>query len=615
MIDGRLDDGCWQSAARAEGFTDELLGTPVADQTVVYLGFDDEKIYVAFYAYDREPGGIVARQTKRGTRIRGDDQVAFSIDPFHTHQSRDRSFFVVNPLGTQFARLGGERATKLEWEGEWQAAARVVEDGWTAEMAIPWAILNYPALKGPTTCGINFDRRQERTKIHSWWSNIGVQEQNERDGHWVGVEFPPFRPRLSLLPYASPAWDRGFGAHSGLDLRRTLTPSLTLVGTVNPDFRNIEEAVEGIDFSYGERFVEERRPFFLEGAAYYSSSGAAGQFFYSRRIGAFDTGVNLYGKLTPRDSLGVLAAIDIGRRYDWVVRGRHDLGPTSSVGVTVVNRDGEGPSNRVVALGQTARRKFWGLNTVWAGSWLGDGRAGDTGNIGLYYWSPRWWFELAGFYVSPGFRNDLGFIPFTDFKGFSTDLEYTTEWRRGPLRRLHAEFETETSDRYDGSLFRRRRQIELGVDTRSDHELQFRWEGGRFEEYDDSVFRIGWRARESDPFHNFGFDYSWGRRAGAPIRFLTPSVTWRFGESLTLGVASAILRHREDAEQHILTFNYDFSPQRGIGGRVVSERGSTNAYLSYRRSGYGGVETFLILGDPNARSFRARLATKVVWPL
>jgi hypothetical protein len=80
-------------------------------------------------------------------------------------------------------------------------------------------------------------------------------------------------------------------------------------------------------------------------------------------------------------------------------------------------------------------------------------------------------------------------------------------------------------------------------------------------------------------------------------------------------LSSSILRHTEDREQHIATVAYDFSPRRGIGGRVVSQDGSTNAYHAYRQSGYGGVETFFILGDPNARSFGAHLATKVVWPM
>jgi hypothetical protein len=617
LVDGDLSDSCWAQAARAVRFTDVLYGGAVADQTVVFLGYDASSIYVGFHVYDGQPQSIVARQTKRGVFPRGDDYVALTIDPFHTHKSADRSRFVVNPLGTQFAQLGGGRGTKLEWEGKWQAAARIGADGWTVEMAIPWSILNYPAVKGPVTCGINFDRFQQRTQIHSWWSNIGLQEFTELDGHWVGVQFPPFRPRLSLLPYASPGWEEQHGRslRAGLDLRAALTPSLTFVGTLNPDFANVEEAVEGIDFSYGERFVPDRRPFFQEGAGIYHLEGETGQYFYSGRVGNFDTGANLYGKLTPQDTLGVLTALDLGHRADWILRGRHEFDPTSGIHLALINRDDERLTNRVLVLGGGSRQGFWNVSGSWAGSWWNGRASGSTATAHFVYESPRWYAEVTPHYIRPDFRDVLGFIDFTDFKGVNTYLTYSTEWRQGPLRRLSVDAATKDSDHYDGRLFRQERRLLMDLLSRSDVALHFGWDGGRFDQFDDTVFSVQVTPRASDPFHTFGVGYSWGRRAGAPYSFLTPGVTWRFGQKLTLGLASSILHHQGEQQQHILTFNHDFSPRQGIGGRLVAQTGGTNGYLSYRRSSYGGVETFLIVGDPNARRFRQRLVLKVVWPM
>jgi hypothetical protein len=120
----------------------------------------------------------------------------------------------------------------------------------------------------------------------------------------------------------------------------------------------------------------------------------------------------------------------------------------------------------------------------------------------------------------------------------------------------------------------------------------------------------------SDDRVGFSIDTSHTHKfADRSFFLITPSVTWRFGDKLTLGLASSIPRHTEDAEQQIFTFNYDFSPRPGIGGRVVSQTGGTNGYLSYRHSGYGSVETWLILGDPNGQKFRRRLVGKVVWPM
>jgi len=623
VIDGEIGDVCWGEAARADRFTDVLLGTPVADQTVVFAGYDDRNIYVAFHAYDRQPQGIVGRETKRGSFPRGDDFVGFQIDPFHTHKSADRSFFWVNPRGTQFAELAQGRATKLEWEGRWQAAARIGQDGWTAEMAIPWSILNYPAGGGPRrsasgrVCGINFVRFQQRTSTRSFWSNVGPQFAAELDGHWVGVQFPRFRPELSLLPYALSGWQagRGMQARAGLDVREALTPSLTLVGTVNPDFATVEEAVEGIDFSYGERFVPDRRPFFLEGAATFRSEGETGLYLYTRRSERFDAGVKLYGKVTPQDTVGVLAALDLTRRADWVLRARHELGATSGMNVTLINRDDSLASNRVLALSQSVRRGFWEVDASWADSWVDGHGTGTAANLHFIYETPRWYAEVTPHHIQPGFRDDLGLIQFTGFRGVNSYLTYATEWRQGPFRRLAVDGGAFNSDDYEGQIFRRQRRLACELQTRGDLVVRAGWDGGRFESFDDSVFSVRLAGRVSDPFHTFGVRYSWGQRAGAPMTFLAPGITWRFGRKLTLGFASEILRHTEDRQQHVFTFNYDLSPRRGLAGRVVAETGGTNGYLSYRSSGYGGVESFVLLGDPNAKRFRRQLTFKVVWPM
>lgn len=618
VIDGDLSDPVWKEAAKAEHWVDWLNGNPNIDQTVVSIGYDDKNLYLAWYAYDSQPQSIVARQIKRGAFPAGDDWIDLNLDPYHTHKFGDYNFFYVNPIGTQFARLAGGRATKLEWEGAWKAAGKIVKDGYTIEMAIPWAILNYPSVKGPTTVGINFLRYHQRAKMISNWSNIGPNDQHpEYTGHWVGVQLPPFRPQFSLLPYAIPGWQekKGSGFRSGLDLRSRLTPTMTLVGTVNPDFENVEGAVEGIDFSYGPRFVPDRRPFFQEGSGIYDMGGQEENFFYTQRIGTFDTGIDLFGKLSPRDSLGVLSALDLGHRADWVMRARHELSPTANVNLGLINRDDERVSNRVLRLAEEFRTGHWGFDSQWDGSWVDGHNTGDVAEASLHFQSPRWSARLEPYYVRPGFRDDLGFIPFTDFKGITTRLNYSREWRKGPLRGFFTGLTARDSHHYNGRLFRQQRGGFVNLQSRSDYSLGFGWDGGRFEEFDDSVFNINLGARTSDPFHNYGIGYSWGRRAGSPYTFITPNVTWRFGERLTLGLASALLFHKEDAQQHIFTFNYDFSPRQGIGGRMVAQTGGTNGYLAFRRSGYGGTETFFILGDPNAKKFRQRLVLKVVWAM
>ena len=74
---------------------------------------------------------------------------------------------------------------------QWNVAANVNATGWIVEMEIPWKMLDYPDTTEPIRMGINFDRGQVRTDVRSWWSNVGVEELYEKDGHWLHVLPPP----------------------------------------------------------------------------------------------------------------------------------------------------------------------------------------------------------------------------------------------------------------------------------------------------------------------------------------------------------------------------------------------------------------------------------------
>ena len=189
-IDGKLDDKCWKIAPQADEFTHVDTDKPVKDQTKVKLVYTDKSIYVAWRLYDSQPDKIVARQKKDHVRFKDEDSVCFSIDPFHTHQSTHRTLFMANPLGKKYVHFASARSMNPEWANQWKVAANTVKDGWVVEMEIPWQILDYPETTDPILMGINFDRKQQRTGEHSWWSNVGVQKLYSNDGNWLQV-LPP----------------------------------------------------------------------------------------------------------------------------------------------------------------------------------------------------------------------------------------------------------------------------------------------------------------------------------------------------------------------------------------------------------------------------------------
>ena len=611
-IDGVLNDTCWQDTAQATGFTDERTEKPAKNQSVGRVVYTDTAIYVGLHLYDDIPDKIVARQTKDQTRIRGEDWVSFSLDPFHTHQFSDRNFFIVNPLGTKFAHLATGRAEKSEWIGLWKAAAQIVEDGWVVEMEIPWQMLDYPDTTKPIRMGINIDRLQQRTGERSWWCNLGVNEFRENDGHWIDVLPPPRKRELKLLPYLiggiseTETDDREYTARTGADVRYEVTPQLRLIGTANPDFDNIEQAVEGIDFSYGERFVPDRRPFFSEGSNVYR----LGRLFHSRRITDMDGGLKLFGKLGKNTSVGTLGTYHRNNQ-NVILQASQSFTATSNIRAAFLShhhRD-TGLNNVGYLSGDVRHGKFSvGSNLIqtWAGE--SDGR---NGFVSVGYNGSLFQHYLSSFFVDPDFVNRLGYLPFTGYRGIGLGSFIKNEWREGFFRRVSASVQSQISNTYEGEVFRRDLFISSLILTHSDYALAAGWRGGQFEEFNDSVFSIGFRARASDRFNNVGITYNWGEQAGERIHRISGNLNLR-AYGFTAGFSSQIQWHFERRYQQILTLTYDFSPALSLGSRLIWQVEGINIYFALRRSGYAGTDFFIILGEPNASEFKQRLIAKVI---
>lgn len=196
VIDGKLTDEAWRDAPQGTDFFDRGAGNvPAQDQTTIMLVYSDEAIYLAWYLFDSVPDGIVGIQEMDQIRPSGEDWVSFTIDPFHTHQFRDRTFFMANPLGSKYVSHPPLHVFPDEvWE-MWDVAASIVHDGWIVEMEIPWEMLDYPDTDKPINIGINFDRGHARTLANSWWSKVRFVEDNRQDGHWMNVK-PPRKQKI-----------------------------------------------------------------------------------------------------------------------------------------------------------------------------------------------------------------------------------------------------------------------------------------------------------------------------------------------------------------------------------------------------------------------------------
>lgn len=618
VIDGNLNDACWLELPTAEPFYDEQTGKEPEDRTVAWIGYDDENIYVAFYCYDSEPHRISGIETRNDAGFVGEDKVRLRINPFNSRRGDEESRLTVNPLGTQNTNFAGGRANHKDWKGQWFSAARMVEDGWTTEMAIPWKNLTRPKTDGkPRTLGLNFERYHYRKDAEYYWSNIGPREDPALGGEWVGVVMPPathVNP-LALLAYNfSGIQENRLTFRTGLDARYQVNPFLTSVATVNPDFSNVERAVTSIDFSYTETLPAESRPFFLEGSSFFSSPVGGLTAFRSVRVPTFDAGFKAYGRLGTSTDAGVLAAADFGNRTDVVFTVDHDLSGNDSVGLQFTHLDTAGISNQVLSGGVQLRRGDWSFSGGAAGSWDKQGD-GNLGSASLSWRDNRWNASVAGIRTNPGFRPRSGFVNFSDQKGASASVGYSNEYREGSLSKFSWSLDGYRYTRTDGEFFRDGASVGLGVDLRNQWTVSGSYSIGRFENLDDRFWTLSTRYPTLNKFQFARLKVASGTRGGRNYTLFAPELNYRFFNRLAVGVSREEVRRKTLEKQDILSVSYELAPDKSLGGRLVRKDGNTNWYLSFARSGYGGVEYFVILGDPNSKEFTDRLVFKVVWPL
>lgn len=625
-LHGDLSDPIWKTAPVADQFTDIQTGGVAEEQTKVYLLYDDKNIYVGFEMADSQPDKITARETIRDYKYaseefdqRSEDSVDISFDPFQGHTSNERTLFSLNAIGTRSVRMAGGRGNKLEWRGDWEGATKRSAKGWTAEMRIPWASLNYPPSKSAVNISLNFARYHYRTHSMSIWSNVTTRYFFDRDGIWEGVQPPSssFKPKLSVLPYVLPGVQDGqFTFRSGADVRFTPKPDLTAVASVNPDLGTVEGAVASIQFRRSALFIPERRPFFLEGGDYFGNDGnnIAALYFYSQKIPQFDLGTKIYGKLSPKDSFGLMNTVSFASRNDTVASYRHQFTDVSSAGFMLVQKSANDDNNTLGVLTQSTRRGKLSLDTDLA---LTSGRdsGGDAKHIQLVYADKLVRTELTYNDISPIFRAADGLVFFPDYRGPILGSRYNNEWKKGFFRRMTVGGGLVHLWHADGSAFARGAELGGYLETRSDLGINLGVNSYVFDGQSDATVNLGVVANASNRFRQYGMFLTTGKQGDKPSTFLGPMFSVRVFRKLDIAYSGSIQNLSGVQHQHILTMMYNLSPTRSIGGRVVVQGGDTNWYLSYRNSGAKGVESYLILGDPNAQRFQNQFRVKLIFPL
>jgi hypothetical protein len=277
-IDAVLDEPFWQRAAILE-LKRELFPTPMAPalvKTEVRIIRLQDYLLIGFLAQDPEPDKIQAPWRDRDG-IDMDDYVSFILDP------------------------AGKNITNYELKvsaSEWEAAARIVPEGYIVEIMIPLAEFDFPIHEGVKRL-LAFKRNypRETRRILAALAFIAVKE-----------DVPGLEKNLMIIPSATfefererpisgteRDWDSINDPTVSLDIAYKPTPSLTLLGTVNPNYLQVETdmAKSSVNNSFT-TFKPEKRLFFTLNQDNFSSLF---HMVYTRNVDEPKVGLKLAGSV------------------------------------------------------------------------------------------------------------------------------------------------------------------------------------------------------------------------------------------------------------------------------------------------------------------------------
>jgi hypothetical protein len=386
VIDGKLDEEVWGQAAILTGFSQfsPIDGVPAADSTEVLVWYSPTGILFGIRAFEAH-GAVHATLADRD-RIASDDHVQILLSTFNDR--RQATVFAVNPFGVQsdgalvetgatsgngFNNAVVKRETAdLSPDFVFQSRGRLTEYGYEVEVRIPFKSLRFQP-KQEQSWGINIVRQVQHSGHEDSWAPAKRASASflSQSGNLIGLtdlrrgvvlDFTPSVTSRTTGARSAGGWEySGGGPELGGTVRWGVTNNLTLNGTANPDFSQVESDAQQFAFDpRQEIFFSEKRPFFLDGIEQFTTPN---QLIYTRRIIQPVASAKLTGKAFGTD-LAVLTAVDdkVGSAggddhpiYN-LLRVQRDIGSQSRLGLVYTDKIDGDNYNRVA--GADARLVF-----------------------------------------------------------------------------------------------------------------------------------------------------------------------------------------------------------------------------------------------------------------
>jgi len=296
-IDGNvINDDVWKAIPTVGELTQitPKFGKPASEKTEIRVAFSKTTFYVGVVCYDSDPSSIVVSDSRRDADLGDDDSFLFIIDTYN--DSQNGFLFGTNADGMEYdAQIDNEGqgnfnanrqqggvigGTNVNWDASWKVKTEVGDYGWSAEFAIPLRSLRF-ASGDNQTWGINFQRNISKLNETAYWASLPLGFDMKRlslAGKLNGLKLK--NPgNLKVIPYvlgqaiknkAIDPNENDTNFEAGVDVKYSITPSLTLDLTYNTDFAQVEVDEQQVNLDRFNLFFPEKRAFFLENAGQFS---------------------------------------------------------------------------------------------------------------------------------------------------------------------------------------------------------------------------------------------------------------------------------------------------------------------------------------------------------
>lgn len=455
-LDGRLNEDVWKKAMRISDFTQREMeeGKPATEKTEIAIIYTTNKMYIGVWAYETDPSKIRAAQMKRDFNWRGDDNVEIIFSPFN--DNRNGYLFVTNPNGARAdVMISNEGAGfNKSWNGIWDVATTITEEGWFAEFEIPFSTLKFPNQE-EHVWALNVERniRHKREQV-LWkgWSRQFDLERISQAGKLDGLKNIEAKEKIEIKPYVTGGLEKISGEKTefiynyGADVNIDITPTLKLNLTAKTDFGQIEDDQARINLSRFSLYYREKREFFLEGSNQFEMNvGGGNQLFYSRRIGndseteqdvPIIIGARIFGKQN-KTNIGFLniqtAELDSVPTTNFsVLRISQDIWKQSTVGIIVTSKIQNGHHNFVYGADfKYSTNTFLGNKNLVINTGVAQTITSDSTNKGSSAYDislsfPNDWVELDLSLndIQANFNPEVGYIRRTNARRYRAELQF-----------------------------------------------------------------------------------------------------------------------------------------------------------------------------------------------